>query len=111
MDERKTERPGAMLYFELLPAIDSMTDAAAGQFIKGILHFARDETEPDFSHDQGLSMVWPLVRERLKNDRERYLSISMNNSLKRQYAGYKAKCREQGQDSLSFTEWKERLQE
>ena len=111
MNERRKERPGAILYFELIPAFDSMTDEAAGKFIKGILHFARDETEPDFSGEQGLSMLWPIVRERLENDRERYITISINNSQKRKYSAYIAKRRENGQDYLSFAEWKEQQQD
>lgn len=96
-----------MMYFEMIPAFDSMTDATAGKFIKGILHYARDETEPDFSENEGLKMLWPIIRERLKNDRDRYISISMANSQKRQYSAYKAKRREKGLDYLPFAEWRE----
>lgn len=108
MKERKKEKPGAMLYFDLIPVFDAMTDETAGLFIKGILHYARDDTEPDFSKDKTLLTVWPLVKSRLDHDSDRYKAVSLENSLKRRYGAYKAKRREKGQDALSFSEWKER---
>lgn len=110
MSERK-KRPGAMLYFELIPVIEQLSDETAGRFIKGIMYFARDGTEPNFSDNQILSVLWPMVRERLAKDNERYIAVCMNNSQHRKYGAYKAKRLKAGRDYLPFSDWQERQEE
>lgn len=104
MRDRKKQRPGVMIYFEIIPALAEMTDQQVGQFLRAALLYARDNTQPEFS-DAALRMVWPMVQARLDADGERYAAVSATNSAKRRYAGYAAKCREGGRDPLPFAEW------
>ena len=104
MLDRKKQRPGVMIYFEIIPVLAEMTDQQVGQFLRAALLYARDGVQPEFT-DVALRMVWPMVKTRLDADGERYAAVSAVNSAKRRYAGYAAKCREGGRDPLSFAEW------
>lgn len=111
MSGQHKQRPGTMIYFEMVPVIDQLPDATAGKFWKAIMHFARDGTEPDFSDDQLLTVLWPMVRERITRDNEKYLAVCLSNSERRKYGAYKAKREKAGRDVLPFSEWKERQDE
>lgn len=104
MRDRKKQRPGVMIYFEIIPVLSEMTDQQVGQFFRAALLYARDGVKPEFT-DSALRMVWPMVQARLDADGERYTAVSTVNSAKRRYAGYVGKCRESGREPLSFAEW------
>lgn len=104
MRDRKKQRPGVMIYFEIVPVLSEMTDQQVGQFFRAALLYARDGIKPEFA-DAALHMVWPMVQARLDADGERYTAVSVANSAKRRYAGYVGKCREGGREPLFFAEW------
>lgn len=56
----KAERPGTMIYFELLEALSVLTDADKGRLFEGILRYARDGEEPNFSGV--LAAIWALTK-------------------------------------------------
>lgn len=41
-------RPGVMLYFSILPALDSLPTASAGTLLLAAMHYAQDGQEPVF---------------------------------------------------------------
>lgn len=57
-------RPGVMLYFETLQAIEELEAEDAKQILSAILHYCMDGEEPAF---HGMpAALWHLIRNELK---------------------------------------------
>lgn len=77
---RKTERketnmgnkPGIMLYFEMLPCLQEISDAQMGRLVRAMLAYGETGEEPRLADDPALKMAWPFVRLRLDQDEQRY---------------------------------------
>lgn len=66
-----SERPGVVVYFELLDALPALRDAEKGQLFEAILRYGRDGETPDFSG--ALFAIWALVKQKLDRDTQRYV--------------------------------------
>lgn len=64
------DRPGVMVYFEVLDALAVLEDADKGRLFEGILRYGRDGEVPDFTGP--LMAVWALIKHRLDRDSQRY---------------------------------------
>lgn len=64
------DRPGVMVYFEVLDALDVLEDTDKGRLFEGILRYGRDGEVPDFTGP--LMAVWALIKNRLDRDSQRY---------------------------------------
>lgn len=92
-------RPGVMLYFETLQAIEELDAEEAKQIMSAILHYCRDGEEPAFS---GMpAALWHLIRNGLDRDGERY----NEKQLRGYWLTYCRKCKEAGLTPLGFDEW------
>lgn len=92
-------KPGVMIYFETLQAIDTLGAEDAKQVLHAILHYARDGESPSF---QGtLAAFWFLIRSNLDRDGDRYNTRRMRGL----WLTYCRKCKESGAEPLSFEEW------
>ena len=69
--EMDKDKPGVMLYFELMPMFDELGNAAVAQLIRAIMDYARDGVLPEFE-DPALRAVWPLMQRRVEYDDEVY---------------------------------------
>lgn len=92
-------KPGVMLYFETLQAIEELEAEEAKQILNAIHHYCRDGDEPTF---HGMSAaLWHLIRNGLDRDGERY-----NEKQRRgHWLTYCRKCKSNGTDPLDFDEW------
>lgn len=92
-------RPGVMLYFETLQAIEELEAEDAKQIMSAILHYSRDGEPPAL---QGtLAAVWSLIRSGLDRDRSRY----GEKQVRGLWLTYCRKCKSAGDTPLSFEEW------
>lgn len=92
-------RPGVMLYFETLQAIEELEAEDAKQIMSAILHYSRDGEPPAL---QGtLAAVWSLIRSGLDRDRSRY----GEKQARGLWLTYCRKCKNSGEAPLSFEDW------
>lgn len=95
------ERPGIMLYFDLLPTIEELTDNEAGQLLRSMLNYGANGAIPDFA-DRTMKVIWKTIQPRIDHDAQRYQKVVVP---KRKYATY---CREEkraGRTPKKFDEW------
>ena len=101
------ERPGIMVYFDLLDILKDYSTEEAGQLFLAMLEYGVTGAVPDFS-DRGMRTIWRNVQQKIDRDNDKYQSTVEA----RQYATY---CREHkkkhGEDSkpLSMEEWKDQM--
>lgn len=65
-------KPGVMLYFDIIPALEHLTDGARGKLLLAFLRYARDGQEPD-PPLRGMSAVaWSFLQNAADRDDEAY---------------------------------------
>lgn len=64
-------RPGLLLYFDVLPALDKLPHAAVGELLLSALHYAQDGVEPAFE-DSSLAFAWAFLRPAVDRDGAAY---------------------------------------
>lgn len=69
------QRPGIMIYFELLDEMTELTDEECGALFRDMLVYGRTGVLPEYS-DRTMRTMWKLVQTRLDNDARRYYEIS-----------------------------------
>ena len=99
------ERPGVMLYFDILPALEKMDASDAGRLFVAVLRYAQSGIEPEL--EGAADLVWSFIKSSLDRDALRYRDIQLQ-------AQWKVYCREEkkrGREPLRFGDWmlKEKL--
>ena len=96
------EKPGVVLYFDVLPALRFLDYEQKGKLFEAILEYGESEKIPDFSDDPLLGMAWCFVGPRIDRDGESY----GEKKEQRKYAAYCREAKKNGISPLSFDEWK-----
>ena len=94
-------RPGLLLYFDVVPALEQLPHAAVGELLLAALHYARDGTEPAFD-DASLGFAWAFLKPTIDRDGATY-------DAKRQrgdWLVYCRQCKRDGVDALDFDTWR-----
>ena len=94
-----TERPGVMLYFDILPALEKMEASDAGRLFVAVLRYAQGGTEPEL--DGSADLVWSFIKSSIDRDGRRYRHKQLQ-------AQWKVYCREErkfGREPLPFDSW------
>ena len=99
----KAERPGTMIYFELIEAMSVLTDADKGRLFEGILRYARDGETPNFTGV--LAAIWALTKPSIDRDAGRY----KEKSLQGRWKVYVREEKKNGREPLDFEAWKHHL--
>lgn len=97
-------RPGMMLYFDILPALDKLPSSAVGELLLAALHYAQDGIEPAFE-DSSLGFAWAFLRPAIDRDGATY----EGKRLKGDWLTYCRQCKKDGVDALDFETWHERV--
>lgn len=84
-----SNRPGVMVYFDLLPVLNVLDDAQAGRLFRGILEYAQDGVVPDFS-EPVLLVAWAGIQDKLDRDASKYEERCTKNAFSR-YCGLENK--------------------
>lgn len=93
------ERPGFMLYFELVPALSSMEDAEAGTLFKALMAYARYGEVQELT---GLAaFAFDVVRPRIDRDAEVYAEKCRKNA----YAAYLGAAKRRGETVVEYENW------
>jgi hypothetical protein len=94
------ERPGMMMYFDMLEGLLVLEDEKIGKFIRAITRYAMYGEIPQFD---GLEAVlWSMIRPRLDRDAENY----ENKRLSGRYAAYCKNEQAAGRTAPDFETWK-----
>ena len=96
-------RPGVMLYFSILPALDSLPTASAGTLLLSAMHYAQDGQEPVFK-DATLSFAWALLKPSIDRDGEVY----DEKRLRGEWMTYCRQCKRDGNEAVDFETWRQR---
>lgn len=96
-------RPGVMLYFSILPALDSLPPASAGTLLLAAMHYAQDGQEPVFE-DATLAFAWALLKPSIDRDGEVY----DEKRLRGEWMTYCRQCKRDGNEAADFETWRQR---
>ena len=94
-----SEKPGVIIYFDIIPALEKMCDSDAGALFRAIMLYAQRGELP--SLDGAADLVFSLQRPGIDRDSKKY-------ELKQLQARWKAYCREEKRhenEPLSFDNW------
>ena len=67
------EKPGVMLYFDVRPCLNRMTDEEQAQLFRAILDYGQFDIDPGF--EDRLGLVWDFVKPMIDRDTDRYQEI------------------------------------
>lgn len=95
------QKPGVMMYFDLLPVLRSLSNADKGILFEAILEYGLHRRVIQLSNKT--TVLWPLIQQRLDRDEMQYCKAV----TKRAYAAYVRWCKYHGQTPLDFTQWQE----
>ena len=94
-------KPGVMLYFDLIPALEGLTTHDKGVLLDAILRFGHKQEIPKLT--KRLALIWPMIQQRLVSDEQRYfLSIR-----RKEYAAYVRWSKRHGTEVSDFLTWLE----
>lgn len=96
-------RPGVMLYFSILPALDSLPPASAGTLLLAAMHYAQDGKEPVFE-DSTLSFAWSFMKPSIDRDSDVY----EEKRLRGEWLTYCRQCKRDGNEPSDFETWRQR---
>ena len=96
-------RPGIMIYFSVLPALDSLPPAAAGTLLLAAMHYAQDGQEPVFE-DSTLNFAWAILKPSIDRDGEVY----DEKRLRGEWMTYCRQCKRDGNEAADFETWRKR---
>ena len=95
------ERPGTMIYFDLLPIVQCLSKEAVGNLFIAILEYGKDGKIPDFGKSEGLNVAWIYAKQMIDRDKERYSGKILRNA----YGLYKRESNRREEEPLSFDAW------
>ena len=99
MNNNADNKPGVMIYFDIIPLIEEMNPENAGQLFLAILKYAQYGEVPSLS---GLARsVWPFIKSLVDRDSRRY-DIARK---KKQWATYCRDAKRRGEEHLDFDLW------
>ncbi len=99
------ERPGIMVYFEMLYTLEHLDDEEAGKLFKAALRYGSTGEVPEFEGNRVLEIAWQNMRAAIDRDGDRYEG-------KKQHSRYSRYCgveKDAGRVPLDFEDWKERV--
>ena len=94
-----SNKPGVMIYFDMLETLKQMTDRQAGILFRAILQYGATGIRPELP--DSIRLLWPMIEVRLIADHQRYKLVS----LKRSYAIYARWAKERGEEVLPYEQW------
>ena len=94
-------KPGVMIYFDVLPAMEHLSYTDKGRLFEAILRYGKYHVESNLS--KRTEVLWPLIRMRLDTDEIRY----QNTVTRRRYAAYVRWAKNEGKEPLDYVAWQE----
>ena len=94
-----SDKPGVMIYFDILPAIRHMSNADKGILFEAMLEYGQTGMEMELP--KRLHVLWPLIQMRLDSDTLRY----EKTVITKKYAAYVRWSKKQNINPISFVDW------
>lgn len=94
-----SKKPGVMIYHDIKPSLDIMTDADCAALFRAVIAYSMDGTEPQLAGIPGA--VFSFMRSKIDSDARKYEETCQ----KRRYAVY---CRDEknaGREPKSMEHW------
>ena len=95
------QKPGVMIYFDLIPVLELLTDEEKGVLFQTIMHYGAKGG--CVTLEGRLALMWPLIQQRLDRDWERYCLVV----TKRKYAAYARWEKQHGREPQPYSQWVE----
>ena len=100
------KRPGIMVYFEILDALEDYNTEEIGQLFLAMLRYGDTGVLPEFT-DRGMRTLWLSTKQKLDLDNLRYEQTCSN----RRYSTYVREAKKRGEVFLDREEWAMSLEE
>lgn len=94
-----SDKPGVMIYFDMISTLKQMSDRQAGILFRAILQYGATGRPPELP--DSLRLLWPMIETRLIADHQRYKTVS----FKRRYAAYVKWSEKRGETVLPYEQW------
>ena len=94
-----SDKPGVMIYFDMISTLNQLSDKQAGILFRTILQYAKTGIPPELP--DRLRVLWPMIEMRIIADHQRYKTVS----FKRSYAVYARWAKARGQEVLPYEQW------
>ena len=104
----KKERPGIVMYFDLLKTLPKLSEAARGRFLMACLEYGKERVEPVFDNFPAedrirLETLWEQTAPRIDKDAEGW----RDGIIQKSYAGYSSACDRRDETPMSYEEYRE----
>jgi len=93
------QRPGFMLYFEVMPALDILNDEEAGRLFRALMAYGRYGEVRDLSGAE--AVAFQMLRGRMDRDAVAY----REKCCKKAYAAYVSAARRRGEIPMEYEDW------
>ena len=103
MTEHKKEKPGIMVYFDILPTLRRLTDREKGILFQAMMEYGQDGTEPDMGKNVKLDAIWCMMQHRLDIDDEAYYK----KTARGKYGAYVRWSKKKGDAVMDYDDWVE----
>ena len=103
MEKHTSNKPGIMIYFDLLTPLKRMTNEEKGILLQSMLEYGKYGREPKFRKNPKLDMAWCIIQGRLDLDDETY----HKKVARGKYAAYVRWSKKKGSTVLDYDEWVE----
>ena len=101
MAEHKKEKPGIMVYFDLLDTLRLLSDREKGILFQAMLEYGKYGKEPDMGKNSKLDVVWCMMQHRLDIDDETYYK----KTARSKYGAYVRWTKKKGDAVLDYDDW------
>lgn len=96
-----TDRPGIMIYFNMVEPLKRLDHTGKGRLFEAMLDYGQYGEIPDFEDDGMLLMAWDFIHPKLDADARSYRKKVTKNS----YSSYCAKEKKNDRVPVDFEEW------
>lgn len=100
------KRPGIMVYFDILDALEDYNTEEAGQLFLAMLRYGDTGELPEFT-DRGMRTLWISTKRKLDMDNLRYERTCSN----RRYSTYVREAKKRGETLMDREEWAMSMEE
>ena len=94
------ERPGIVVYFDVMGPMEKLDNSAKGELIWAMLNYGKNGVEPEFD-SLPLVLAWEFVKPKIDKDYREYV----RSVQRRQFATTCRERKKRGEPDITFDEW------
>lgn len=95
------DRPGIMVYFDMMGPLSKLQDADKGRLFWAMLEYGKSGVVPKFDV-LALDLAWEFVKPKIDKDKENY----DRQIQQKQYAAFSREVKKNGLSPVSYDDWK-----